>query len=135
MKKIVAMMGMFLTMAATTFTGTALPASAQAVNAKAAHLESWSVDDDWSDDDEESWNIHDYESQNLSDEDNDLVTVRGTKHFLALRSDPSNSDNNIIAKLYNGDKVLLTNSWSGSFVKVYSPDYDCYGWVNGNYLC
>ncbi len=43
MKRLVAMMGIFLTMAATIFTGTALPASAQAVNAKAAHLESWSI--------------------------------------------------------------------------------------------
>ncbi len=134
MKKAIATMGILLTMAATAITGTAtgttLPVSAAA---RPIMAESWDIDDDYDDYDgyddyNESWDIEDdYDHENMA-------TVRGTKNYLALRSRPSYSDSNIIGRLYNGDVVIVTSHWSGDYVKVYSPDYDCYGWVNGNYL-
>ena len=123
MKKVIAATGIFLTMAAALFTGSAIPASA---SAKPARMESWSINDCGYYASEESWSVED----NLED----YARVKGTKHFLALRNAPAYSDSNIIGKLYNGDEVIMTDRWSGEYVRVYSPDYDCYGWVNGNYL-
>ncbi len=132
MKKAIATLGILLTMAATAITGTAtgteLPVSAAA---RPVMAESWSIDDNYDDHDnyEESW-----EDEEDWEDDENMATVRGTKNYLALRTKPAYSDSNIIGRLYNGDVVIVTSHLSGNYVKVYSPDYDCYGWVNGNYL-
>ena len=62
------------------------------------------------------------------------ATVQGTKHFLALRTDPSYDDSNIIGTLYNGDTVEVLDQYSGEYVWVYSDSLGCCGWVNANYL-
>ena len=60
--------------------------------------------------------------------------VTGTKHFLALRSAPAYRDSNIKKKLYNGQKVKITGSWKGKYVKVYSYTRKKSGYVDGTYL-
>ena len=60
--------------------------------------------------------------------------VTGTKHFLALRKAPAYKDSNIKAKLYNGQKVKITGSWKGKYVKVYSYTRKKSGYVDGTYL-
>ena len=74
----------------------------------------------------ETFSIHDYNETRC--------TVYRTKHFLALRTEPRYSDRNIIGHLHNGDIVYKHHRRHGEYVWVYSPDYNCYGWVNGNYL-
>ena len=74
----------------------------------------------------ETFSIHDYNETRCK--------VYRTKHFLALRTEPRYADSNIIVHLHNGDIVYKYNRRHGEYVWVYSPDYNCYGWVNGYYL-
>ncbi len=61
--------------------------------------------------------------------------VAGTKNFLAIRTAAAYDDDNIIGKLYNGDRVmLLLDKRQGSYVWVRSDVLNKEGWVNGNYL-
>ena len=138
MKKTMITMAILFAMIAAVFAGTAAPVYAQGLRAESFSIhdnddyddyddDDW--DDDWDDDDDfddacEVWDIH----------DNDYWTVKGTKHFLALRSQPKYSDSNIIGKLYNGYHVVKSDRRSGEYVWVYSPDLDCSGWVNASYL-
>ena len=139
MKKSIITLAMMLTISGITFTGASVPVLASSYPAR---MESFITDDDWDDyddyddyddwddddwDDEDTFSIHDYEYKGYS-------TVKGTKNFLALRSKPSYNDNNIIGKLHNGDKVKKTGKKKGEYIYVYSPKYDCYGWVNRNYV-
>ena len=63
-------------------------------------------------------------------------TVRGTKHYLALRTDTCYDERNEIAKLYNGEtvKVLNSNVNGSGYAKVYAPSVDKTGYVNAEYL-
>ena len=63
-----------------------------------------------------------------------IATVDGAKDSLALRTDPSYDDSNIIGALYNGDTVEVLDQYSGEYVWVYSDSLGCCGWVNANYL-
>ena len=55
--------------------------------------------------------------------------------YLALRNAPSYDGSNEIGRLYTGDTVLVTGSQStGSYVYVYSPKYDSYGYVNAGFI-
>ena len=55
--------------------------------------------------------------------------------YLALRNDTSYDASNEIGRLYTGDTVLVSSDQStGSYVYVYSPKYDCYGYVNAGFL-
>lgn len=53
--------------------------------------------------------------------------------YLALRTDPSYS-NNEIGQLYTGDEVMLIGGAEGSYVRAYSPKYGTHGWVNAGFL-
>ena len=53
--------------------------------------------------------------------------------YLALRTDPSYS-NNEIGPLYTGDEVMLIGGAEGSYVRAYSPKYGTHGWVNAGFL-
>ena len=60
------------------------------------------------------------------------VCVNG---YLALRTAPSYDASNEFGKLYSGDTVLVTGSQSeGSYVWVYSPKYNTYGYVNAGFI-
>ena len=60
------------------------------------------------------------------------VSVNG---YLALRNAPSYDASNEFGKLYSGDTVLVTGSQSeGSYVWVYSPKYNTYGYVNAGFI-
>ena len=61
-------------------------------------------------------------------------TVYGVDYYLALRSAPAYDYYNEIGKLYNGDTVEITGSWSGEYVWVYAPSLGMSGYVNGDYL-
>ena len=54
--------------------------------------------------------------------------------FLALRSDPSYDDSNIIAEIYsNGTALCMTGDYSGNYGYCYVPAYGMYGWVDVRY--
>ena len=53
--------------------------------------------------------------------------------YLALRTDPSYS-NNEIGQLYTGDEVMLIGGAEDSYVRAYSPKYGTHGWVNAGFL-
>ena len=72
--------------------------------------------------------------KNSSSSSGDYRTVTGTKNYLALRSSAKYSDKNIIGKLYNGDKVIITGGKDGEYVWVYAPSLDKSGFVNSKYL-
>ena len=149
MKKTMITLAMMLTITGITFTGASAPVLA---SSHPARMESIITDDDWDDyddyDDYDDWDDDDWDDDDWDDDDyidgdsfsihdhdyKGYSTVKGTKHFLALRSKPVYNDNNIIGKLYNGDKVKKTGQKKGEYIYVYSPDYDCYGWVNGSYV-
>ena len=60
-------------------------------------------------------------------------TVSVKTGYLALRTAPEYSDANIIAKLYNGDKVEVLEK-SGQYWWVYAPSADAKGYVNKDNL-
>ena len=61
-------------------------------------------------------------------------TVKVHSGYLALRSSCSNSDSNIIGKLYTGDTVIFVDSGSNGYWYVYSDKLDMTGYVNKDYL-
>ena len=61
-------------------------------------------------------------------------TVSVSDGYLAIRTMASFDASNEVGKLYNGDKVQLSNAFNGDYVLVYSPKYNYTGWVNVNYL-
>ena len=51
--------------------------------------------------------------------------------FLALRSDPSYDDSNIIAEIYwNGTALQMTGDDSGNYGYCCVPAFGMYGWVD-----
>ncbi len=55
--------------------------------------------------------------------------------YLALRTDTSFDSSNEIGELYTGDLVEVTDyTGATGYWYVYSPKYDCYGYVNNDYL-
>ena len=61
-------------------------------------------------------------------------TVKVHSGYLALRSSCSNSDSNIIGKLYTGETVIFVDSGSNGYWYVYSDKLDMTGYVNKDYL-
>ena len=61
-----------------------------------------------------------------------MMTVYGTKNFLALRNEKKYDDSNIIGKLYNGDKVDVKEK-CGTYWLVKTKSGKL-GYVNHNYL-
>ena len=70
------------------------------------------------------------------DYDGPWKTVANLKvGYLAVRTDPTYDDRNIIGKLYNGNNVQVVGNGSGNgYVWVWAPICGCSGWVNGSYL-
>ena len=104
MKKLIASAAIIITIMAIAFSGAIVPASAKDL------------------DEIDHYEISSYEK------------VTGTKHFLALRTEPKYADENIIGQLNNGDLVEVISPWKGKYVWVYSEKLGCCGWVNGDYL-
>ena len=129
MKKTIAAIAMALTITATAFTGIAAPVSAMSLDQTGTyHNGEFYYDADLANSTDDAG----YASNTSTSKRTAVVT--GTKHFLAFRSQPADSSRNIIGPLYNGNQVKILGSRKGIYVKVYSPDYDCNGWVNANYL-
>ena len=61
-------------------------------------------------------------------------SVSVSSGYLALRSAKAFDSRNEIGKLYNGDSVYVQDSSDPTYWWVYSPKYDCCGYVNRNYL-
>ncbi len=60
--------------------------------------------------------------------------VRGTRNYLALRTEPRTADWNEIGKLHNGDTFYVTDfGFNGNFAYGHTT-YGSYGYVNQNYL-
>ena len=73
-------------------------------------------------------------AQAVSTDSNYRKTVQ-VNGYLALRNAPSYDASNECGKLFTGDVVEVTNSQpNGSYVWVYSPKYDTYGYVNAGFL-
>ena len=71
----------------------------------------------------------------------DLVTYNGVTGYIHggnvadSYSAPAYEASNEIGRLYTGDLVQRTSSrTSGSYIEVYSPKYNAYGWVNAGFL-
>lgn len=60
--------------------------------------------------------------------------VSVSKGYLALRSSMAYDSSNEIGELYSGDLVEVTEYTNGDYWYVYSPKYDCWGYVNNDYL-
>ena len=128
MKKTIAAIAMALTITATAFTGIAAPVSAMSLDQTGTyHNGEFYYDADLANSTDDA-GYADYTSTKGT------AMVTGTEHFLAFRSQPVVDSSNIIGPLYNGNEVQILGSRKGNYVKVYSPDYDCNGWVNVNYL-
>lgn len=54
--------------------------------------------------------------------------------YLALRTSMAYDASNEIGELYSGDLVEVTEYTSANYWYVYSPKYDCWGYVNNDYL-
>ena len=54
--------------------------------------------------------------------------------YLAIRSNGSYNDENVIGKLYTGDEVYVIDTSTGTYWYCYSPSNGVYGYVNSNYL-
>ena len=61
-------------------------------------------------------------------------TVSVADGYLALRKGTTYDASNEIGKLFNGDTVQIQQGAEGSYVWVYSPKYDAFGWVNAGFL-
>ena len=61
-------------------------------------------------------------------------TVSVSDGYLALRNGTTYDAVNEIGKLNNGDTVQIQQGANGSYVWVYSPKYDAFGWVNAGFL-
>ena len=74
-------------------------------------------------------------ANNLPESGDGCHTVKVSDGYLALRSAPTYEASNEIGRLYTGDIVQRTSSrTSGSYIEVYSPKYNAYGWVNAGFL-
>lgn len=60
--------------------------------------------------------------------------VNVSKGYLALRSAMAYDSSNEIGELYSGDLVEVTEYTNNDYWYVYSPKYDCWGYVNNDYL-
>lgn len=60
--------------------------------------------------------------------------VSVSKGYLALRSSMAYTTANEIGELYSGDLVEVCEYSSNDYWYVYSPKYDCWGYVNSDYL-
>ncbi len=60
--------------------------------------------------------------------------VQVAKGYLALRTEPAYDASNEIAPLNTGDTVQVRATGSGDYCYVYSPRWQCSGYVNANYL-
>ena len=54
--------------------------------------------------------------------------------YLALRNAKAYDDRNEIGQLYTGDTVTLQDTSDATYWYVYSPKYNCSGYVNKDYL-
>ena len=62
-------------------------------------------------------------------------TVVVDSSYLALRSAPTYDASNEIGQLYTGDLVQRTSAETfGSYIQVYSPKYNAYGYVNAGFV-
>ena len=61
-------------------------------------------------------------------------TVRVDSSYLALRNSPTYDGGNETGRLYTGDTVQIAGTCSKSYIYVYSPKYNAYGWVNAGFL-
>ena len=74
-------------------------------------------------------------ANNLPESGDGCHTVKVSDGYLALRSAPTYEASNEIGRLYTGDIVQRTSSrTSGSYIEVYSPKYNAYGYVNAGFL-
>ena len=76
---------------------------------------------------------YDIDGYVLEDDDNFMQTLYSCVEggFLALRSDPSYDDSNIIAEIYsNGTALQMTGDYSGNYGYCYVPAFGMYGWVD-----
>lgn len=64
----------------------------------------------------------------------DTYTVSVATGYLALRTAKAYDDSNIIGELYSGDTVTVQDMSDATYWYVYSPKYNCYGYVNCNYI-
>ena len=74
------------------------------------------------------------EAQNMSKEKGVWKTVRVDSSYLALRNSPTYDGGNETGRLYTGDTVQIAGTCSKSYIYVYSPKYNAYGWVNAGFL-
>ena len=65
---------------------------------------------------------------------NNTRTVRVTSGYLALRNAKAYDDRNEIGQLYTGDTVTVQDTSDATYWYVYSPKYNCSGYVNKDYL-
>ena len=61
-------------------------------------------------------------------------TVSVSKGYLALRNAKAYDASNEIGQLYNGDTVQVNDTSDPTYWLVYSPKYNCTGYVNKDYL-
>ncbi len=61
------------------------------------------------------------------------MTVTGTKNYLGLRTEACDNDDKEIAKLYNGDNVIVLRN-EGKYAYVYSENLGLVGYVKAAYL-
>nr|WP_296043194.1 hypothetical protein [uncultured Blautia sp.] len=64
----------------------------------------------------------------------DVRTVSVASGYLALRNAKAYDERNEIGKLYTGDTVTVQDTSDATYWYVYSPKYNCSGYVNKNYL-
>ena len=75
------------------------------------------------------------DAKNLPETGDGCHTVKVSDGYLALRSAPTYEASNEIGRLYTGDIVRRTsNRTFGSYIEVYCPKYDAYGYVNAGFL-
>lgn len=72
-------------------------------------------------------------SYDYSDETYPAI-VTGARHCLEIRNNPSHRHSSIIGTLHNGDEVEVADYRKGRYIYIYSPNLNCSGWVNGNYV-
>ena len=61
-------------------------------------------------------------------------TVTVASGYLALRNAKAYDEKNEIGQLYTGDTVTVQDTSDATYWYVYSPKYNCSGYVNRNYL-
>lgn len=61
-------------------------------------------------------------------------TVTVASGYLALRNAKAYDDRNEIGQLYTGDTVTVQDTSDATYWYVYSPKYNCSGYVNKDYL-